>query len=475
MAKIFLDNDFLLHSEPAWRLYHDYASSMPILDFHSHLPPREIAENTSFANLAQIWLRGDHYKWRALRANGVDERCITGDATDEEKFLAWARTVPKTVGNPLYHWTHLELRRYFGIFELLNETTAAGIWQHVNAALAQPEFSVRGLLQKMKVRAVCTTDDPADDLRFHTSYAASRDPDDTVMVPTFRPDQVLAVADPAAWNAYRKRLEAASDVAIGSFADLVRALDRRHEAFHEAGARLSDHGLERVPALAAEPSELDRLTALLLAGKTLLPREAESFQTAVLAAVGRMNRQRGWTMQLHLGAIRGLNTRQLARLGADTGYDAIGDAPQARPLAAFLDLLAREDQLPKLILYTLNPAWNEVFASIAGSFEDGTEPGRVQFGSAWWFNDQLDGMRRQLTTLSQFGLLSRFVGMLTDSRSFLSFPRHEYFRRLLCDLLGGWVEDGELPADYGLLGGVVQDVCYNNAHRSLGIPGVSPR
>jgi glucuronate isomerase len=476
MTARFLDDDFLLKSEPARRLYYEYAAAMPILDFHSHLPPREVAENKRFDNIAQIWLGGDHYKWRAMRANGVDERFITGGASDYDKFLAWARTVPKTAGNPLYHWTHLELRRYFGVDDLLDESTAPRIWEACNAALAKPEFAVRGLLKRMRVRAACTTDDPADDLKFHAAYAREpRAADAPALVPTFRPDKVMACTDPAVWNTYLKRLEAAAGVTVSTFADLERALDQRHQAFHDAGARLSDHGLERTPAVEATRAELNGFVTRLLAGKTLSSTEAEAFQTSVLAAVGRMNRERGWTMQLHLGAIRGLNTRKLAELGADTGYDAVGDTPQAKPLAWFLDKLARENQLPRVILYTLNPAWNEVFASIAGSFEDGTEPGRVQLGSAWWFNDQLDGMRRQLVALAHFGLLSRFVGMLTDSRSFLSFPRHEYFRRLLCDIVGGWVNDGELPSDFGWLGGLIQDVCYNNAYRSFGIPGVAER
>jgi glucuronate isomerase len=472
--KPFLDDDFLLKTEPARRLYHEYAAAMPIFDFHSHLPPNEIAQDTRFETIAKIWLGGDHYKWRALRANGVDERYITGGASDKEKFLAWARTVPKTVGNPLYHWTHLELRRYFGIDDLLSEKTAESVWERCNAALARPEFSVRGLLKRMNVRAVCTTDDPADDLRHHAAYA--RETAGTgalVMAPTFRPDKILACADPAAWNAYRARLEAASGAAIASFADLKRALDGRHQAFHAAGARLSDHGLETVPAVEATAAELDRFVTRLVAGEALDENEAEAFRTGVLLAVGAMNRERGWTMQLHLGAIRGLNTRMLRTLGPDTGYDAVGDELQAKPLARFLDLLARNDQLPRVVLYTLNPAWNEVFASIAGSFEDGTEPGRVQLGSAWWFNDQIDGMTRQLTALAHFGLLSRFVGMLTDSRSFLSFPRHEYFRRLLCDIVGRWVNEGELPADYELLGSMVRDVCFNNAKSSFPIPGVT--
>jgi len=469
----FLTDDFLLRSEPARRLYHDHAAAMPILDFHSHLPPREVADNARFENLSQIWLAGDHYKWRAMRANGVDEHFITGGAADKEKFLAWARTVPKTMGNPLYHWTHLELKRYFGVDEILNEATAESIWDTCNVLLAQPGFSVRSLLQSMKVRVVCTTEDPSDDLRHHAAYF--RRPGDPVMIPAFRPDKILSCADPRAWQDYIKTLEAASSVAIGSFATLVRALESRHAAFHAAGGRLSDHGLERTPAVEASPRTLERLTEKLLKGRALDPDEAEAFQTGVLRAVGRMNAERGWTMQLHLGAIRNLNTPARQRLGPDTGYDALGDERLAKPLAKFLDLMAQDGPLPRLILYTLNPAWNEVLASIAGCFEDGTSPGRVQLGSAWWFNDQLDGMRRQLTTLAHFGLLSRFVGMLTDSRSFLSFPRHEYFRRLLCDIVGGWIAAGEAPDDDELLGGLVRDVCYNNAFHAFNIPGVDPQ
>jgi len=468
-----MNEDFLLASEPARRLYHEFAAVMPILDFHSHLPPREVAEDARFGNIAQLWLGGDHYKWRAMRANGVDERFITGDTPDREKFFAWARTVPRTIGNPLYHWTHLELRRYFGIEEPLNEASAGRIWDACNAVLAKPEFSVSGLLKSMKVRVVCTTDDPADDLRFHGEYAGTRREGSPVMIPAFRPDKVMHVADAAAWKTSIGRLEAAANVSVHSFANLVLALDKRHAAFHEAGGRLSDHGLETVPAVEASPQELETLTTKLLKGNSLSPEEIEIFQTGVLTAVGRMNRERGWTMQLHLGAIRNLNTAMRRRLGPDTGFDALGDERLAKPLARFLDLLARDGHLPRMILYTLNPAWNEVVASIAGSFEDGTAAGRVQFGSAWWFNDQLEGMTRQITTLAHFGLLSRFVGMLTDSRSFLSFPRHEYFRRLLCRVIGGWVEAGEAPADYELLGEMVRDISFRNARNMLGIPGVS--
>jgi glucuronate isomerase len=475
--KKFMDEDFLLHSKPAKKLYHDYAKEMPIIDFHSHLPPSQVADDTRFENIAGIWLGGDHYKWRAMRANGVNEEYITGKASDYEKFLAWARTVPQTIGNPLYHWTHIELQRYFGITKTLDESSAREIWEKCNEVIATPEFSVRNLLKKMNVRVLCTTDDPIDDLGHHKLYAAEiasgkagKFP--VLMVPAYRPDKAVKVNDPSAWNDYIEKLQEASGVKIGGFADLIAALEKRHQDFHDLGCRLSDHALEKPFAAEATESELDASMAKLRTGKALDEFSATALKTAILLAVGRMNAARGWTMQLHLGAIRDLNSRMFAKLGPDTGYDAIGDEPIARPLARFLDMLEREGKLPRTILYTLNPACNETICAIMGCFQDGSVPGKIQFGSAWWFNDQLDGMLRQLTALANIGLLSRFVGMLTDSRSFLSFPRHEYFRRLLCNLFGGWVENGEAPEDYRLLGEIVQDICFNNAHNAFDIPGV---
>ena len=475
--KKFMDEDFLLHSKPVKTLYHEYAKEMPIIDFHSHLPPGQVADDTRFENIATIWLGGDHYKWRAMRTNGVSEEFITGKASDHEKFLAWARTVPRTIGNPLYHWTHLELQRYFGITKPLDESSAVEIWEKCNEVIATPEFSVRNLLTKMNVRVLSTTDDPIDDFAHHRRYAAEiasgkagKSP--VLMVPTYRPDKALQIDIPSAWNGYLDKLEKVSGVGIGGFGDLIAALDKRHQDFHDLGCRLSDHAIEKPLAAEATESELNASAATLRAGKPLDESSAAALKTAILLAVGRMNAARGWTMQLHLGAIRNLNSAMLAKLGADTGYDAIGDEPIARPLAKFLDMLECDGKLPRTILYTINPVWNETMCAITGCFQDGSVPGKIQFGSAWWFNDQLDGMLRQLTALANIGLLSRFVGMLTDSRSFLSFPRHEYFRRLLCNIIGGWVENGEAPENYDLLGGIVQDICFNNAYNAFNIPGV---
>jgi glucuronate isomerase len=467
-----MDENFLLGSESARRLYFEGAAGKPIIDFHCHLPPREIAEDQRHDGIARLWLGGDHYKWRVMRANGIPEELVTGKAPWEEKFAAWARTMPRLVGNPLYHWTHLELRRYFGVEEQLSESNAEAVRRACDSVLARPEYSTRGLLRMMNVRAVCTTDDPADDLAWHKAYASSRREGDPVMVPTFRPDKAMACEDPAAWNAYIARLEAASGVRVLGWDGLARALTKRHEAFHAAGCRASDHALELPVHEAAREEELERIVMALRKGEAPDARGAAKLKTEVLLLVGRLDAERGWAMQLHLAAIRNLNSRMFAALGPDTGYDAIGDGAASRALAAFLDALEREGKLPKTVLYTLNPSWNEALVSIGGCFQDGSTPGKIQFGSAWWFNDQADGMTRQLTALASMGMLSRFVGMLTDSRSFLSFPRHEYFRRLVCDIVGDWVERGEAPADFKLLGGIVEDIAWRNAASYFGIPGV---
>lgn len=467
----FMDEDFLLGSESARRLFREGAEGKPIIDFHCHLPPAAIAEDARPAGLAELWLGGDHYKWRAMRANGVPEELVTGSAPWEEKFAAWAATLPRLVGNPLYHWTHLELRRYFGVEELLCPANAEAVRKACDRKLAEPEYSTRGLLRRMNVKALCTTDDPADDLAEHRAYAASKRPADPAMVPCFRPDKACAVEDPRAWNDYMKRLEAASGVLVQGWDGLARALELRHAAFDAAGCRLSDHALELPIHEPARKEELEGVVIRLREGVAPSPLEARKLRTAVLLHVGGLDHARGWTMQLHLGAIRNLNSRMLARLGPDTGYDAIGDGDAARPLAAFLDALDRDGRLPKTIIYTNNPALNEVVPTVMGCFQDGSVPGKLQFGSAWWFNDQIDGMTRQLVSLASNGVLSRFVGMLTDSRSFLSFPRHEYFRRLLCGIVGGWVERGEAPADFGLLGGIVEDISWRNAARYFNIPG----
>ena len=470
--KPFLDPDFLLPDPSSRRLFHEYAADQPIIDFHCHLPPAEVAADARFKNIAHAWLGGDHYKWRVMRANGIPEDDITGHEPDYRTFLAWARTVPRLLGNPLYHWTHLELQRYFGIHELLSEKTAPMIWEACNARITQPDFGARALLTRMKVRAVCTTDDPADSLQHHTAYAAARRPGEPVMVPSYRPDKALAVEDPAVWKAYLGRLGAAADLAIGSYRDLVLALDRRHAAFHEQGCRATDHALAAPVAAFASDQALEALFAKLLQGAAPSALEAETFRTGLLLEVGRMNARRGWAMQLHLASIRNLNTAMFRKLGPDTGYDAVGDPQVALKLAAFLDALQRDGLLPRTILYSANSGDYEAMASIMGCFQEGALPGKLQLGSSWWFNDHIEGIRKQMLTLANIGLLSRFVGMLTDSRSFLSFPRHEYFRRILCAMVGGWMEAGEAPADFDTFGAMVQDIAYRNARTYFGIPGV---
>ena len=470
--KAFMNADFLLPDESSQRLFHDYAAQMPIIDYHCHLPPADIATNAGFKTIAHAWLGGDHYKWRAMRSNGVAEDDITGHEPDFRSFMAWAKTVPNLIGNPLYHWTHLELQRYFGINEALSEKTAPMIWEACNAQIVKPEFGARSLLSRMKVRAVGTTDDPADSLEHHIAYAAVRQPGEPVMVPSFRPDKSMAVDDPVAWKAYLDKLAAASDVSIASYADLVKALDKRHAVFHELGCRASDHGLVAPFATFATPQALEDIFARLLKGSVPTQMEADSFKTAILLEVGRMNAKRGWVMQLHMAAIRNLNTPMFKKLGPDTGYDAANDDHIAQRLGAFMDALQSEGLLPKTILYSLNPGDLEVLGTIMGCFQDGSVPGKIQCGSAWWFNDHIEGMRRQMVSLANLGVLSRFVGMLTDSRSFLSFPRHEYFRRILCALIGGWMESGEIPADFETFGGMVQDISFRNAKRYFAIPGV---
>jgi glucuronate isomerase len=475
--KNFMDEDFLLPDESSRRLYHDYAEGMPIIDYHCHLPPADIEADARFTSIAQAWLGGDHYKWRVMRADGVPEEDITGHPADKRTFLAWARTVPHLFGNPLYHWTHLELKRYFDIMETLSERNAESIWTACNAKIAGPDFGARALLRKMKVLAVCTTDDPADGLEHHAAYAAYRArasarPDEPVMVPAFRPDKALAVETPKFWTEYLGRLGTAAGIDICSYTSLVDALEKRHAFFHERGCRLSDHALVQVPGRPVPEDRAEALFARALSGLALEPDEAEELKTALLLEVARMDARRGWTMQLHLASMRNLNSRMFARLGPDTGYDSTHDSIRAAPLAAFLDTLERDSLLPKTIFYSLNPHDYEVLASVMGCFQDGTIPGKMQLGSSWWFNDHIDGMGLQLKALANVGLLSRFVGMLTDSRSFLSFPRHEYFRRILCSLVGGWIERGEAPSDFDALGGMIKDISYRNARSYFGIPGI---
>jgi glucuronate isomerase len=459
--KKFLDTDFLLESKTAQRLYNEYAKDLPIIDYHNHLPPDQIAGNHRFQNLTRAWLYGDHYKWRAMRINGVPERYCTGDAPDWEKFQKWAATVPYTVRNPLYHWTHLELQRYFDISEILNEDSAEVIYEVCTAKLQSPEWSVRNLLRRMQVKVVCTTDDPVDSLEHHKKL--KEDDFEIQVFPAFRPDKAMQVEDAAAFNTYVERLEAVSNTAISTHNDFITALKSRHDFFATMGCSVSDHGLEQIYAESYTDAEIQISFAKLRSGKALNADEIVKFKSAMLHQFAIWDFEKGWVQQFHLGALRNNNTRMMQQLGADTGWDSIGDFPQAQSLARFLDRLDQNNQLTKTILYNLNPRDNAVFASMAGNFNDGSIAGKIQWGSAWWFLDQKDGMTRQLNTLSNLGLLSRFVGMLTDSRSFLSFPRHEYFRRILCNLFGSEIESGELPADLPWMGKIISDICYNNA------------
>lgn len=462
----FIDEDFLLQTPAARRLYHEYAENRPILDYHNHLPPKDIAENRNFANLFEIWLAGDHYKWRAMRAAGVDERFITGNADPFEKFMAWAKVVPLTIRNPLYHWSHLELQRYFGITELLNEETAPAIWERANALLASPELSTHGILKKFRVMALCTTDDPADELSWHRKIAQSGLP--TRVYPAFRPDKALAITDQTAFNAWIDRLAGASGVTVRSFADFLKALDKRHGDFHELGCRLSDHGLSYCYANFPAEAEAGEIFERARAGQADV-EDQTLFGGFMMLFFGRLDTKRGWTKQLHLGAQRNNNTRAFKELGPDTGFDSIGDWPQAPALGAYLGKLAEERALPKMVLYNNNPSDNYVFASMAGNFYESGVRAKVQFGSGWWYLDTKEGIEWQLNALSNIGLLSQFVGMLTDSRSFMSYPRHEYFRRVLCNLIGRDIENGEIPNDDSLVGPMIERICFANARDFMGL------
>lgn len=462
----YLDENFLLHSPTARRLFHEVAKDQPIIDYHCHLSPREIATNHRWQNLSDIWLGGDHYKWRLMRANGVDEDLITGDSTPREKFQAWAETVPYTLRNPIHHWTHIELQRYFGIDLMLSAETADEVWDRANARLAEDDFCVHGILKKFDVRVVGTTDDPADPLDDHAAIAASDLA--TVVAPTFRPDKAFLVDRPELLKPWIAKLEAISNTSISHLSDLLAALQKRHDDFHAAGARLSDHGLDRLPALPCSDEEAALIFDNALSGKAASDDEKEKFSFYLMVFFGQLDAAKGWTKQLHLGAFRNVNSRMFERLGPDSGFDTIGDTPQGPALVHYLDALASENALPKIVLYNLNPRDNYLFACLTGAFQDGTFAGKIQFGSGWWFLDQKNGMELQLDALSATGLLSRFVGMLTDSRSFLSFPRHEYFRRILCNLIGSEADRGELPDDFEALSGLIRDICFGNAKRQFG-------
>jgi len=463
MAKPFLDDNFLLSNPTAEALYHGYAKALPIIDYHCHLSPQEIYENKKYKNLTEVWLYGDHYKWRAMRANGVDEALITGEGSDYDKFLAYAKTVPLAIGNPLYHWTHLELKRYFGVEETLNEKTAPAIWEKVNAQLAGDGFAPRDFIAKSNVEVVCTTDDPVDTLEYHAKIKA--DPTfDVAVLPAFRPDKALGIRRPG-FADYVAKLSDVSGVAIRNYDDLLEALRNRVDYFHANDCRVSDHALDELAFEPASRTDVAAAFAKALGAGDVTEAEERQYKTDLLVFLGKLYAERGWVMQYHMFAARNNNTRMIERLGPDTGFDSVGDGVLAKPLSRLLDAIERDGGLPKTILYSLNAAHNHIIGSMIGNFQGGGVPGKMQFGSGWWFNDTKEGMIAQMKTLADVGLLSRFVGMLTDSRSFLSYTRHEYFRRILCNLIGEWVENGEYPDDREQLGEIVQNISYYNAKR----------
>ena len=472
----FISDDFLLHCDTAQRLYHEYAGGEPILDYHSHLSAIQIADNHRFRDVTEIWLEGDHYKLRAMRANGVAEHFCTGGASSYDKFFAWAGTVPFALRNPLYHWTHLELKRYFGIGELLDQRSAREIWEHANVLLRNNDLRPRGILKKFNVRVVCTTDDPCDDLTHHQAINASDEDLGFRVYPTFRPDRALQVDAPERFNRWIGRLEQGSNTDIRTLQQFLDALKRRHDYFHAHGARLSDHGLTHCYVTPCTEQKAAQIFDKVRTGKPATAEKHDQFASLLMLFFGRLDAEKEWTKQLHLGALRSVNSRATRTLGGDTGFDCIGDWPQAASLSAYLDLLEQENSLPRMLIYNLNPADNYAFATAAGNFHDGTIAGKVQFGSGWWFLDQKEGMTWQMNALSNTGLLSRFIGMTTDSRSFMSFPRHEYFRRLLCDILGREMEDGELPNDEQLVGTMIKNICFENARQyfRLALPAPKP-
>lgn len=463
----FINDEFCLNNQAASRLYHEYAKDMPIIDYHCHLIPEQIEEDTRWENLTQVWLYGDHYKWRAMRSNGIAEKFCTGDSTDREKFDKWAQTVPAALRNPLYHWTHLELKRYFDCDTLLSEKTADEIWEVGIEKMKTPEFSARGLMKKSKVELVCTTDDPIDSLKSHIALREDSTLN-TQVLPTWRPDKGMATEDTTAFNSWVDSLAAAADTDIKDFTSYLDAIKSRHDFFHSVGCRLSDHGINTAYAEDYTDTEIKEIFSKIRSGNKLENLEDRKFKSAMLVFFGILNSDKNWTQQFHFGAQRSNNTRLFNLIGPDTGFDSIGDEPIAAPLAKLLDRLDSENSLAKTILYNLNPRDNELLATMIGNFQDGTVAGKMQFGSGWWFLDQMDGMTRQIESLSQLGLLSRFVGMLTDSRSFLSYTRHEYFRRILCNILGSDMEKGLIPTDYDLVGKMVQDISYNNAKNYFG-------
>jgi glucuronate isomerase len=463
----FIHEDFLLSTKAARRLYHDFAEDQPILDYHNHLPPADIAADRQFRDLFEIWLEGDHYKWRAMRADGVPERFCTGDATPFEKFQAWAQTVPHTLRNPLYHWTHLELKRYFGVDDLLDRGNARSVWDRANAILQSGELSARRILRRFRVLALCTTDDPCEDLAHHKTLAANEKA--FRVYPTFRPDNALRVDAPEFFNAWTDRLGKVSNVHIASLNDFLHALERRHEYFHSMGSRLSDHGMN---VCFADFPSVQTATAIFEKarnGRAVSHEEHQKFASFMMLFFGHLDARKGWTKQLHVGALRNANTRRTRELGPDAGFDSIADWNQASALCAYLDRLDQEQALPKMVVYNLNPADNYVFATAMGNYQDSTVAGKLQFGSGWWFLDHKEAMEWQMNALSNVGLLSRFIGMLTDSRSFMSFPRHEYFRRVICNLIGREIDNGEIPNDDSLVGPMIRNICFGNARDYLGL------
>ncbi|MHA4811633.1 glucuronate isomerase [Flavitalea flava] len=462
----FIDENFLLTGKTAQDLYHGFAKDLPVIDYHCHLPPDQIAGNRVFDNLTEAWLHGDHYKWRAMRTNGVPEIYCTGSATDREKFAKWAETVPYTLRNPLYHWTHLELRRYFDISGLLSPVTADKIYRECNEKLQTPDYSVGSLLKKMKVEVVCTTDDPVDILDHHQKIRGQGG--NLKVLPAFRPDKAMNTDDATVFNGYVDQLGQVSGMNIGNYEQYLEALKKRHDYFAENGCSVSDHGLDQLYTEEYKGGEIETIFSKLRSGKTPDLVERRKFKSALLYEMAIWDWEKGWVQQFHLGAMRNNNSRAFRNLGPDTGWDSIGDYSQGRALSKFLDRLDSQDRLAKTILYNLNPADNELMASMAGNFNDGSTAGKIQYGSAWWFLDQKDGMIKQLNALSNLGLLSRFVGMLTDSRSFLSYPRHEYFRRILCQLFGEEIDKGELPNDTAWIGKIIRDICYFNAKNYFG-------
>jgi glucuronate isomerase len=463
--KPFIYEEFLLNNKTASRLYHQYSENLPIIDFHCHLSPAMIADDRQFENLTQAWLEGDHYKWRAMRTNGISEKYCTGKASDPEKFQKWAETVPVTVGNPLYHWAHLELARYFNIYELLSPASSKKIYEKASAMLQTKEFSIRSLIKRMKAEVICTTDDPTDDLNHHKKLKGLSG---VSVLPTFRPDNVLKTEDPVKFKAYIKKLENAGGTEITSFRKLVEVIDSRHKFFHEMGARLSDHGLERFYFASYTEKEIDKIFAKLMKGESLSCEESEKYKAAAMTEICRMNHKRGWTQQFHVGALRNNNTRMFRLMGPDTGWDSIGVSQDAFKMSKFLSNLDDTEQLAKTILYNLNPADNEMMITMAGNFNDGSTAVKVQYGPAWWFFDQKNGMEKHLKDLAALGLMRRFIGMVTDSRSFLSYPRHEYFRRLVCNYVGEEVEKGMIPDEDDLLKPLIEGISYKNAKEYFG-------